>query len=307
MNLFRRAWPHFWKFLRYAWAVLFRAGVKYDETDAEQCAASFAYYAFFALFPLMVLLITIGTHFLGNQEAAAKKITEEITAQTIKKYIPVDAATSEIMVRTVDNVVASRGRAGFIAFLVLSWSALRFFQSLVRGVNRAWGTKEYSWWRLPIKNLFMAGILASALFLGIVLPAILNQVASVAKWWLGIDEVFVNNVFNLFLLVLPPLVLLYGFTMFFIFAPRRRTTLREVWWPAVFTTLGLDVLMRLFTLYTTRFADFQSLYGTFGSVIAVLLWIYLSGSIIIFGACLAAAQYEINMSLSDQSESEQAR
>ena len=68
-------------------------------------------------------------------------------------------------------------------------------------------------------------------------------------------------------------------------------------------TIGIDVLQRLFLLYTSNVTNFGALYGTFGSVVALLMWIYLTGSLIIFGGCLAAAQYEIRLSLSDQSES----
>jgi Ca2+-transporting ATPase len=34
----------------------------------------------------------------------------------------------------------------------------------------------------------------------------------------------------------------------------------------------------------------NAVYGAFGSIMALLLWIYLSGCIFIFGACLCAAQ-----------------
>ena len=73
---------------------------------------------------------------------------------------------------------------------------------------------------------------------------------------------------------------------------------------ALFVTIGLDLLQRAFVLYTRNIANFNALYGTFGSVIALLMWIYLSGALIILGGCLAAAQYEIRMSLTDQSERE---
>src|SRR4030095_16650740 len=93
------------------------------------------------------------------------------------------------------------------------------------------------------------------------------------------------------------------FAMFFKFAPRRRTTFQEIWVAAIVVTLGLGLLQRLFLLYTHSITNFNALYGTFGSVVALLMWIYLTGSLIIFGGCLAAAQYEIRLSLSDQSES----
>ena len=204
----------------------------------------------------------------------------------------------------------SRGSAGLIAFGVLAWSALRFFQALVRGVNRAWGTKEYSWWRLPIKNLFMTAILASAMLLGIVVPTIINNVESFYKRHfleLGLSFMFVYDIFNALRFFVAPLVLFYGFAMFYKYAPQRRTSFREVWIAALAVTLGLHLLKAGFVLYTTNLGNFNALYGTLGSVVALLMWIYLGGSLIILGGCLCAARYEIRMSLSDQSERHRAR
>ena len=286
-------------------AVTWRALVKYDETDGEQRSASFAYYAFFALFPLVVLLITVGTMFFGNQEIAAAEITQQI-----QYYIPVEEDAAANLLRVIHGIVRSRGSASFIAFAVLAWSALRFFQALVRGVNRAWGTKEISWWRLPIKNLFMTAILASALLLGTLAPTVLNQVEYLYwkhSWEFGLDFLVVKLWFNFLRFLVPPFVLFYGFLMFYKFAPRRKTTFREVWVAALFATVGLDVLQRLFALYTKNIGNFNALYGTFGSVVALLMWIYLSGSIIILGGCLAAAQHEIKLHLGDQSESHHER
>ena len=285
-------------------SVIWRALIKYDETDGEQRAASFAYYAFFALFPLIVLLITVFTSFLGNQE----ETTQWITA-AVQQYLPDPGASTQI-IRTIQGVVKSRGSAGLIAFVILAWSALRFFQALVRGVNRAWGTKEYSWWRLPIKNLFMTAILASAMLLGIVFPAIINNIEDLYwkhSWEVGLDFKFFKEFFGILRFFVAPLVLFYGFAMFYKFAPQRRTTFREIWLAAIFVTLGLGVLKQGFVLYTVNIGNFNALYGTLGSIIALLMWIYLSGSLIILGGCLCAARYEIRMSLTDQSERHRAR
>ncbi len=301
MNVLTRAAPALRKAVRTVWAVLWRAVKKYDATDAEQRAASFAYYAFFALFPLIVLLISVSTMFLGSKERATTEITRYVS-----QYIPIEADESNRIVATIDGVVKSRQSAGLIAFGVLAWTAMRFFHALVRGVNRAWGTKEYAWWRLPIQNLAMTAILASALLVGILAPLVLRQVETfywAHSWEIGLDFWFAGNVFNLLRFLVPPLVLFYGFVMLYKFAPRRRTLFREVWFSALFVTLGVDVLQRLFTIYTRNITNFNALYGTFGSVVALLLWIYLIGSIIIFGACLSAAEYEVKMSLADQSES----
>ena len=286
-------------------AIFWRAIVKYNETDGEQRAASFAFYAFFALFPLILIFITAGTSLLGNQADTSSKIIGYVS-----QYIPLEKQDSLIIVNTINGFVRSRKSAGFIAFGVLAWTAMKFFQALVHGVNRAWGTKEYSWWRLPIQNLLMTGILGSALLLGIVAPTVLTNISDyyfIHSRKLGLDFSFVWYVFYVAKPAVPVLVLFYGISMFYKFAPRRRTLFREVWSAALFVTIAQSGLQYLFVLYARNIGHFNAFYGTFGSVVALLLWIYYSGSIIILGGCISAAKYEIEMSLSDQSESNRSR
>ncbi|MEQ1858331.1 MAG: YihY/virulence factor BrkB family protein [Chthoniobacteraceae bacterium] len=300
MQLTQRAWPHIRRWLGTCRAVFWRACVKYDETDGEQRAASFAYYAFFAVFPLLVLIISVSAMFLKSPDMVADKIAEQL-----RQRLP-DPEFSEHLIQTIRGVVKSRTKASLIAFVILTWSAIRFFQALVHGVNKAWGTKDYPWWRMPLKNFSMVLILASALLLGTVAPAVLNNVEFFYwrhAWEFHLDFIVVNHVFETLRYLLPPLVLFYGFTMFYKFAPRRRTLFREIWPASLLVTFGMDQLQRLFLLFTTNVTNFNAIYGTFGSIVAFLLWIYLTGTLIIFGGCFAAAQYEIRLSLSDQSES----
>jgi uncharacterized BrkB/YihY/UPF0761 family membrane protein len=102
-------------------------------------------------------------------------------------------------------------------------------------------------------------------------------------------------------------VLFYGFSMFYKFAPRRYTRWREVWFSALLVTVALQLLQKLFVLYTTNVTDFNRLYGTLGSVVALLMYIYLAGSVVLFCGCIAASIYEVKMHLTDQSERSTAR
>ena len=295
-------------------AILLRAGIKFDETDGDQRAASFAFYAFFAMFPLILVIITVSATFLGKPEERTKEIMSYVG-----KWMPVGQVMGEVnttivqgldnrasVEQTIQRVVLSGPLAGMISFAVLSWSALRFFQALVRGVNRAWGTKEYSWWRLPVKNLLMLGVLSSALFLGILLPFVLNKLGGYS-WWFGDFAEHVNGLLQLARWSLPPLVLFYGLSMFFKYAPQREMRFVEVWSAALFSTIALELLQWGFLFYTQKITDFNVIYGTFGSGVALLLWIYFSGAIIIFGGCISAARHEVDRRLADQSESGRAR
>jgi len=49
--------------------------------------------------------------------------------------------------------------------------------------------------------------------------------------------------------------------------------------------------------HLTSFAKLNAIYGTFGGIMALLLWIYLCGCILIFGACLCATQADMRSAL----------
>ncbi len=284
------------------WAVLWRTAVKYVDTDGEQHAASFAYYALFSLLPLLVLLIALGTRFLGDRDQATNQIFD-----LLSQYIVVDLGSADQVRATVRGFMHSRLGSGLVSFVILTWTSLRFFHSLVRAVNSAWGTHEYSWWRLPLKNLLMVTVLASALLIGLLVPAILN---GFEKYYSSHRDAFAFDfglggwVVKTARSLLPPLLLSYSLILFYKFAPQRKTTIREVWIEALVVTAALGGLQKLFVIYAGSVTNFNVLYGTFGSVVALLLWIYLTGTVIIIGGCASAARSEVSRGVSAQPASD---
>ena len=114
--------------------------------------------------------MVVGTFFVPDRLQAAHQVVQQVEA-----YVPLQAKDKAVLVETIDHAIQNGWRAGIFGILALVWSALRFFQALVIGVNRAWGFKDYNWWKLPLKNLFMIGILISALVLGLLAPLIVNR------------------------------------------------------------------------------------------------------------------------------------
>jgi YihY family inner membrane protein len=140
----------------------------------------------------------------------------------------------------------------------------------------------------------MVGILASTLLLGVIAPVVLKAVEA---YWQSINPLGFGLMRALFQVlaqvVVPFVVLFYGLVMFYKYAPRRKTSFREVWIAGLTVTVALRVLSKAFVVYANNFGKFNALYGTLGSVVAVLMWIYLSGSVIIFGGCMCAAYVEL--------------
>ena len=71
-----------------------------------------------------------------------------------------------------------------------------------------------------------------------------------------------------------------AFSLFYKLAPRRRAgvTFAMVWVPALLVTGAAHLVpATVSSIYTTHITNFNVIYGAFGGVIALLLWIYLSG------------------------------
>ncbi len=269
------------------WRWLKTAGELFSDINGTVWAASFSYYAFFALVPLAILLVTLSTdfaaRFIGEQAAQAKAF------DYITSNIPLGGQARDLLGSTLHGVLQSRGKIGLVALVGLLWSSLGFFQSLVSSVNQAFRQQPISWWKLPLKNLTMLGVLVSALLLGNVLPVVLKTV----QGYLAFSRVWVPLLFTLLGYLVSAAVLFYGFFLFYKLAPGRRAgvTFSGVWLPALLVTLLLQIAQQLFVVYSTRFTDFNAIYGAFGGVIALMLWTYLSGMVVVFGGCLCAARY----------------
>lgn len=267
---------------RRGWAIARIAASRFSSLDGTRWASAFAYHAFFSLFPLMVLLVAIASRFIDPDRAATEIIA------WVESHVPLSGDMQSYVFETVAGVIRARGQAGAIAFCILVWAALQGFSTLVSATNLAWGGEPYDWWRLPLKSLVLLGVTAAVVLLSIWVPIL----AQMAKDWIAPVSDFHPGVYAAGGLFIPLLVLFAGLGLFYRLAPRRRTRFSEVWIGALCTTLLLLAAESLFVIYLENFAGLNAIYGTFGGIMALLLWIYLSGGILVFGACLCAAQAE---------------
>jgi len=267
---------------RRAWAILSLAVKNFFRIDGAQWAGAFAFNAFFSLFPLMILLVTIASFFVDRDQAGIEVIAY------MENYVPISGEMQSHIFQTIAGVIKARGQAGMIAFLILLWVVLQCFITLICAINFAWGTAVNNWWRLPLKSLVLLAITAGAFLLGMAVPVTANM----AKDWLLPANDFSPRVYALGSFFIPLLVVFLSLSLFYWLAPRRPTRFAEVWAAALCATALLLATESLFVMYLKNFATLNAVYGAFGGIMALLLWIYLSGCIFIFGACLCAAQAE---------------
>lgn len=265
------------------WQTFKLAHARWSEEDGDQRAAAFGYYLLLSLLPLSLLIVAAGSFFVEREVAT------QAVVKLVDNYTPLTGEQEREAVETIRDWLNSRGKISLTALPLLLWGALKFLRTLIRTTNRIWHSETYNWWRSPLKSLGLLGITASAVLIGILLPA----VTGLGGGWLASHLEFPQWAFALMFHLIPRLVLFYGLIMIYKLAPNRPTRFSEVWLGALAATLLIWLGEQLFLVYAANFAQFNVLYGALGGIVAFLLWLYLSSCVGVFGICFCAARAEV--------------
>lgn len=265
------------------WRTIKLTYARWSEEDGDQRAAAFAYYLLLSVLPLALLLVALGSLLVERE------VMTEAVVKLVNHYMPLTSEQEREAVVNIDEWLNTRGKISLTALPLLIWGAMKYLRTLIRTTNRAWQAETYNWWRLPLKSLILLGITASAVLIGILLPAVVGLAGRGLTDYLE----FPAWVFALVFQLIPGLVLFYGLIMIYKLAPSRPTRFSEVWLGALGATVVLWLGQRLFLLYATNLANFDALYGALGGIVAFLLWLYLSSCVSVFGICFSAARAEV--------------
>jgi len=256
---------------------LFWTTVKeFGADNGRLMAAAVAYSLLFSLFPFALALISIAGFMMSSAEVENQVVT------AMGNLIPVARG---LIVNTLEGVIQAREATGVIALLALIWSALSFFDALRNSLNHAWG--------VPNSHTFIKGRLINVGML------VLAVIALIAFTWLtttiqymheaniqyGILKITRNNLFLRLVFMLSSAVLAYGVIIFlYRFIPSNQPKWKHIWLGALLATLGFEAVRFAFVWYVKNFGQYNLVYGPIGSVIALLMFIYLTAWVLLFFA-----------------------
>lgn len=251
---------------------------QWQQDGASQLAASLSYYMVFSLAPLLVVVIALAG-FVFGREAAQGQIVEEI-----------DGMVGRQAAQTVQTMIASVNDTGkgivatVIGLATLLLGATGVFGQLQSALNHVWGIRDE---RSGVKGIVLHRFLSFTMVLGVAFLLLVSLALSAGISALGhlaaglLPEVhLLLHVANV-VVSLGIITLLFG-AMFKIL-PDAEIAWGDVWIGAAVTALLFTIGKLLIGLYLGR-SGVASAYGAAGSLVVILLWVYYSAQILLFGA-----------------------
>jgi len=254
--------------------VLIRAANKSSKNSDKDMAAGITYYTFLSLFPLILGMAALGGFFLKSADVQLR------VHDFLIQILPV---SSDFVGRIIDSLIKVRGAAGVTSIVVLLWSGSKMVGALTRGINRALGLKRpFAMFLSSLRYFGLTLIIASVVFLMMALAPAVEILADLelemlGERWNAILDVVAGRTASL---------LLTGtlITAVYWLAPYQRLPWRDLLPGILVATVMIEVGKQLFTLYMKSAAEYSAVYGSVSSIIVLLLWLYFSARVVLYGA-----------------------
>ncbi|MBI5445841.1 MAG: YihY/virulence factor BrkB family protein [Deltaproteobacteria bacterium] len=244
---------------------------------ATSVASELAYAFLFSLFPFLVFAVTA---------LAYTPLSADDVMGFVVRYVP--GPVAETIEDTVRGVLERRSggvlSAGAVAAL---WAASRAANVALFAINQAHETSvERPFWKARLLALGITFLLVLSVLISFVFPVfgwVLRRFSSL----FGLSSIFLV-VWEVVRWFLSLLVLMLGFLIIYYLAPNASVRVREAIPGAALAAVGWQAVSYGFSFYLERFANYSAVYGSLGGVIALMVWFYLAGLILILGAELNA-------------------
>ena len=257
----------------------------WKEDKASRLSASLAYYTIFSLAPMLLIILAV-TSIFWSREAVQNQVLSQVEG-----LVGAEGKTFISDLLTSASSPAKGVVGTIIGVITLIFGALGVFNELHNALNTMWEVEEEedtkSGFLEGLKKIVFGRLLSFGMILGIGFLLLVSLVISAA---LSAMQETVGNAVPLseILLQILNLIISVGvitvlFALIFKFLPDAEIAWRDVWLGAFVTALLFSIGKFLIGLYLGN-STVGSTFGAAGSLVLLLLWIYYSAQILLFGA-----------------------
>ena len=253
--------------------------------NGPQLAAAVSYYALFSLFPLALAVLSALSFIWGPDSV-------EDLALRIADQAPVSRETvSDVLT----GIVGSRSIAGLAGIIGLLWAGTAVFGAIRKGINATWGiTKPRPFLQERLIDISLMLGAAVLMLISISSTAVLAYLREIIEFITRETHVNGDLLWDRLASLIPPALSFLVFVGLYWFLPNIKVRLKEALPGAIAATVAFEVVKNVYVLYVREHSVYSSVYGSVGSIVALMVWVYVSAIILLFGSLITSryARYQ---------------
>ena len=266
--------------IRGIWDILKKSFTGFSNDRILKLSAALAYYTVFSVGPLLIVVIFLCSIFFG------KEAVEGTIYGQIQGFVGHDAAM-QLQEIIKSAAIAGKGKiAAIIGVITLLIGATSMFSEMQDSINMIWEIKtkpKSAIWLFIKTRLLSFGVIASLGFLLLVTLIISGLIEALSQRLQLHFHAVTVTFFYILDLVLNFVVITVLFGVIFKVLPDARIKWKDIMAGAIATAILFMLGKFAISFYITK-ANVGNTYGTAGSLVILLVWIYYSSVILYFGA-----------------------
>ncbi|SKC40187.1 YihY/virulence factor BrkB family protein [Maledivibacter halophilus] len=244
---------------------------KYQNVSAF--GAQLAYFLLLSLFPFLIFLISILSLFSISMEGTFNILTKIAPKEAI---VIINNYVKDLLPTRSINVLS-------ISFLATIWSSSRGINALISGLNNAYEVQETrGFLKKRILAMLFTVLVAFSIVLALTIP---NMGMDFLLWiskFIGLTELMIKLWYYLrWIIIIFILFLMLG--ILYLAAPNKRLRFKEIIPGTIFAIFGWVIISIGFSYFVNNFRNYTIVYGSLTAIIVLMIWLYLSGVILIIG------------------------
>ncbi len=273
------------KVLKNIYRYLHRLFSKYIKDECHIFASSIAFYSIFSLFPAMLIFISL-TGIVINRFSIQADILIFVEERIPIIYGFVD--------NNITRIIENWASIGIIGFIFLFFSSTYVFDSIQFALNKIFKAKtQRRYWKQKLFGFLIIFLILLIIIITFSISTGLFYLSNNIIEFFNIEESISANIPRALSVIMGILFNFLIFALIYYFGTHRDISFKKIYKGALTIAIGWEGVKHLFIIYINNFSDYQLTYGSIASVIAFLLWVYISSLIFLLGA-------EINSLYSDK-------
>lgn len=281
MNLRKLTIPGFYGVPLQDVLFLFRKGLSKGFLGTRASSISFSF--FLAFFPALIFIFTLIPYIpIHNFQVKLLALIQDVTP---------DDAYAVVRTTIEDIVQRQRGDLLSLGFILTLYFAANGTNSIIDAFNNTYHTIET---RSLVRQYVIALLLVVIFSFLIILAIIILTLGTSFLNMLIVQGVLKKNFTILFLemlkWVLTTAMFFFGISFLYYFAPAKKHKFRFISAGTILATLLFTITSVSFNFYISHFSSYNKFYGSIGTLLIIMLWIYLNSYILLLG-------FELNASI----------
>jgi membrane protein len=275
---------------RYGWFDhAMRAQQRYQDSKGDFYAAGITYFTVFALFPLLMVGFAIGGFVLASHPELLAEIEDKIKSRVSGDF-------AQQLVNLMESAIESRTSVGIIGLATAAWAGLGWMANLREALTQMWGLMRHEppgFLRTKLSDLLAITGLFAAIVVTIALTALgSSDLMRHVLEWLGLQNVpGVDLGLRVLSLVVSILISWLLFTWIIARLPRESVSFRSAMRAALMAAVAFEIFKQVGSIYLRSVVTGPA-GATFGPVLGLMVFAYITSRLILFSTAWAATATE---------------